>query len=184
MKLIETLRALRSKLFGCNLHTVEGGRVYRVARGRMATPKMKALVKELGIRTAVDLRREKTSSEDELGAADFDALGVRFENVHVRSSALPFPSKLARFVDILDQAEYPILFYCKRGTDKTGFASMLYLMLEKDKPVEIAKKQLAFIPFGHKKRRHVGPWDFMRLLREDGPVRELRAWIRDTYPAL
>ena len=51
-------------------------------------------------------------------------------------------------------------------------------------PWETAKAQLAFIPYGHKKKRHNGPWEFMRLLRESAPIQDLRAWIRDEYPAL
>jgi protein tyrosine/serine phosphatase len=89
-----------------------------------------------------------------------------------------------RFVDIVDTMEYPVLFYCKRGTDKTGFSSMLYLMLVKGLPWHEAKSQLAFIPYGHKKKRHNGPWEFMRLLSESAPVEDLRAWIRNDYPAL
>ena len=180
----ETLKALHSKLFGRNLHAVDAGKVYRVARGRMSTPDFMALLADLAIRTAVDLRRTRTSAGDELKREDFEEVGVRFENVHLRSSGLPFPSKLSRFVDIVDGLGYPVLFYCKRGTDKTGFSSMLYLMLEKGEPWERAKRQLRFIPFGHKKRRHKGPWEFMRLLRECAPVADLRAWIRDDYPAL
>jgi len=184
MILIDLIRAIGRKVFGCNLHAVEDGRVYRVARGRIGTPEFMGLLRELGVRTAVDLRRAKTSLGDELKPADFEEAGVRFENVHLRSSALPFPSKLSRFVEILDGIEYPVLFYCKRGTDKTGFASMLYLILVKEAPLAEARKQLALIPFGHKKRRHEGPWHFMRLAHDNGAGKDLRAWIRDDYPAL
>ncbi|MHC4599870.1 MAG: tyrosine-protein phosphatase [Planctomycetota bacterium] len=184
MSFLKTLNALRSKLFGSNLHAVEKGRLYRVARGRMSTPDFKILLSELKIKTAVDLRRAKTSAADDLTPADFEAAGVRFENVHLRSSALPFPAKLSRFVDIVDGLTHPALFYCKRGTDKTGFSSMLYLMLVNGTSWEEAKAQLAFIPFGHKKKRHTGPWEFMRLLRECAPIHDLRAWIRNDYPAL
>jgi len=181
---LELLHALREKLFGCNLHAVEPERVYRLARGRVRDEDFLPLLKRLGIRTAVDLRRAGTAGQDPLPPGAFQQEGIRHENVHLRSSALPFPSHLQRFVDILDGADYPLLFFCKRGTDKTGFASMLYLLLIRNESIETARRHLAFLPFGHKKRRHEGPWDFMRLLRENGHPQNLRDWIRDDYPDL
>lgn len=184
MTLLDLVRAVGSKLLGCNLHAVEEGRVYRVARGRVSKETFLALLADLKIRTALDLRRTRTASEDALSPDEIEATGVRFFNVHLRSSALPLPSALSRFVEILDGAEYPVLFYCKRGTDKTGFAALLYRMLVKGEPLEQAREELAFLPYGHKKRRHEGPWHFMRLLTENGMPADLRAWTRDAYPAL
>ena len=176
------LRALGTKVFGINLHEVDPGKVYRVARRRLDDEKFAVLLRRLSIRTAVDLRRPN-SCDGPTGTVDFAGLGVRYETVHVRSSALPFPKKLSRYVQILDSLEYPALLYCKRGTDKSGFASMLYLMLVEGAPVDEARGQLAFIPFGHRKKRHEGPWEFMKLLAEEHPA-DLRTWITDRYPAL
>lgn len=181
MSAIQTLKALCRKLFGASLHAVDEGRVYRVARGRMSDAAFEELLACLGIRTAVDLRR-KNSRDGVDGPIDFRKLGVRYENEHVRSSALPFPKKLQNYVEILDRLDYPALLYCKRGTDKSGFGSMLYLMLVKDVPWRLARRQLAFIPYGHKKRRHEGPWEFMKLLELDEPIPDLRDWIRERYP--
>jgi hypothetical protein len=180
---LNLIRALASKWFGCNLHEVDPGKAYRVARGRLGDADFANLLRRLGIRTALDLRRPN-SCDGSSGPVDFAALGTRYENVHLRSSALPFPAALAEFVRILDGDEAPFLFYCKRGTDKSGFASMLYLMLEKREPLEAARSHLSFIPYGHRKSRHGGPWHFMRLLKAAMPVTDLRAWIRDAYPAL
>jgi len=183
MTFLAMLRALRSKLLGCNLHEVDPGKVYRVARGKLDDAPFAELLRRLGIRTAVDLRRA-SAADGPGGPVDFAALGIRYENVHLRSSVLVLPECLSRFVEILDGAEPPLLLYCKRGTDKSGFASMLALMLRNGVPLDAARAQLAFIPFGHKKHRHGGPWHFIRLLRETGPHSDLRYWIRGSYPAL
>lgn len=177
------ISAVTSKVFGCNFHALEPGVAYRVARGRIATDGFLQLLRDYEIRTAVDLRRNRSHRGDELTCAQVRAVGARRLNVHVRSSNLAFPAKLQRFVQILDTAPRPLLLYCKRGTDKAGFASFLYRLLIEERPIEEAWRELHFIPYGHRRRGHEGPWAFRRLLETHAP-HDLRAWIRDDYPAL
>lgn len=165
-----------------NLHPLDPPQAWRIARGSRSAEDFQAILKQLGIRTAIDLRRANSSDQKE-GQIDFAALGVDYHNLHLRSSDLPHPQALARFVELLDQAERPLLLYCKRGKDKTGFGSALYRHLVCGESISEAWQQLRFIPFGHRRPKHEGPHWFRNLVEQENPA-DLRAWIREQYPTI
>jgi protein tyrosine/serine phosphatase len=165
-----------------NLHPLDPPQAWRIARGSRPAEDFQAILKQLGIRTAIDLRRANSSDQKE-GQIDFAALGVDYHNLHLRSSDLPHPQALARFVELLNQAERPLLLYCKRGKDKTGFGSALYRHLVCGEGISEAWQQLRFIPFGHRRPKHEGPHWFRNLVEQENPA-DLRAWIREQYPTI
>jgi len=135
----------------------------------------------LKIRTAIDLRRPG-SSDAAKGEIDFPALGVEYHNVHLRSSRLPRPEAVARYLQLLRESPRPILLYCKRGKDKTGFGSALYRYYHLGHDLDNSWRELRRIPYGHRVRGHEGPHDFRKLLEREKPV-DLRQWVEEEYPA-
>ena len=49
----------------------------------------------------------------------------------------------------MDNAPKPILFHCHSGADRTGLASMMYLLLHTNGALADAQKQISF-RYGHK----------------------------------
>jgi protein tyrosine/serine phosphatase len=136
----------------------------------------------LKIRTAIDLRRANRCDKAS-GAIDFESLGIEYHNLHLRSSDLPHPEPLLKFSQLLVDAPRPLLLYCKRGKDKTGFGSALYRHLVRGEPLDVAWQQLRWIPFGHRPAKHQGPHRFRLLLQEQQPT-DLLQWIQNDYPEI
>ena len=165
-----------------NLHPLDHPKAWRIARGSCPSLRFQSILLELGIRSAIDLRRT-SSSDQEVRLSNFDCLGIEYHNIHLRSSDLPHPQSLQRFVHILDHAPRPLLLYCKRGKDKTGFGSALYRHLICGDSIEEAWQQLCFIPYGHRRRKHEGPYWFRDLIEQSAPA-DLRTWIAEEYPRI
>ncbi|MCE9636582.1 MAG: tyrosine-protein phosphatase [Planctomycetes bacterium] len=170
------------KMVWNNFHTVEPGRAWRVARGGLSDDRLTRILRARGIRTVIDLRNPASSATD-MADFDFAALGVRFESVHLRASVLAPPSVVARFLDLVTGTGGPFLFVCKRGKDKTGFASALHrTVVCGDSVARAWESQLRFVPFGHRPETHTGPWQFRALFERSG-ARSLEHWARHAYPA-
>lgn len=165
-----------------NLHPLDPPHAWRVARGSSSDRSFCRMLARLKIRTAIDLRRGPRCDQA-TGTIDFESLGVEYHNLHLRSSDLPHPEPLIRFIQLLDHAPRPLLLYCKRGKDKTGFGSSLYRHLVREEPIDVAWQQLRWIPFGHRPGKHQGPHRFRLLLQEQQPT-DLRRWIQDDYPMI
>jgi hypothetical protein len=83
----------------------------------------------------------------------------------------------------LDQAQYPILFHCQGGADRSGLTATLYLNLYQGLPLDEAEPLGLSWRFGHF-TWSAGAMDaFFNLYRRDGSGLDLRRWISDRYPA-
>ena len=176
------LSGIYRHLFRSNLHPLAPPKAWRIARGSKSDQWFAGVLKNLKIRTAIDLRRPE-SSDATNGEIDFEDLGVEYHNLHLRSSKLPRPGELARFLDLLRDCERPLLLYCKRGKDKTGFGSALYRHVCQDESLEDSWRELRRIPYGHRVRGHEGPHEFRRLIEQEKPE-DLRLWVAEEYPAI
>jgi hypothetical protein len=124
-----------------NFHAVLPGEVYRCSQPSPA--RMERLVRRHGIRTVVNLRGCCPSFawyENECRATA--AAGVCQEDLCLSAGRLPSVGEVRRLVEVIDRAERPILFHCRRGSDRTGLASAVALLLESDTPLEDACRQL------------------------------------------
>jgi protein tyrosine phosphatase (PTP) superfamily phosphohydrolase (DUF442 family) len=134
-------------LAGNNFHTIVPGRVYRSAQ--LSGPRLKEIISEQGIRTVINLRGTCTNlpwyMEESRATHD---LNVAQEDLCFSAGRLPSASEMRRFVEVLDNTEYPILFHCRRGSDRTGLASAVLLLLNGDVSFALARKQLG-LRFGH-----------------------------------
>jgi protein tyrosine phosphatase (PTP) superfamily phosphohydrolase (DUF442 family) len=129
-------------LIGYNGHVVLPGQVYRSAQP--GADDLRAAVKAYGLRTVFNLRGPCKGLDfyDEEVAACTE-LGVAHEDFEFSAVRLPDVKQLRRFVTALEQAEQPILLHCKRGSDRTGLASVIAAVLIGGVPYEQAKGQLS-----------------------------------------
>lgn len=136
-----------------------------------------------GVKTVVSLRNGRNFGALPLEIEACHRLGMDFR-VHVfRSRRLMPAENLLDFDRLLDEIEYPVLFHCKAGADRTSLASALYLMLKEGRPLEEARRQLS-LRFGHLKGSDPGVLDavfdaYERDHAETGIG--LREWIATRY---
>jgi hypothetical protein len=134
-------------LFGGNVHTVIEGRVYRSAQ--LPGPELEEFLREHRIRTVVNLRGCCSPMDWYLDECRIThKLNVSQEDIGLSACRLPSTSEMRRLVEVLDHCEYPVLFHCFRGADRTGLASVVVQLLHTNATLEEALDQLS-ICYGH-----------------------------------
>ena len=132
---------------GQNPHMVVKNRCYRGAQPFGSH--FESILRTRNIRTVINLRgdnpeqswywREKAVSQ---------RCGVAFVDAGMMGT-MPTETDAFRFaVKSIDEAEEPILFHCYSGSDRTGLASAIYLLLRTDTPLPKAWEQLHW-RYGH-----------------------------------
>ncbi|HEX4589170.1 MAG TPA: tyrosine-protein phosphatase, partial [Gemmataceae bacterium] len=131
-----------SIFLGRNLHVVIPGEAYRCAQ--LSHDQFVDTIRGHGIRTVVNLRG--TSPEQDWYAAEsqatFDA-DISQEDITLSAYRLPSPDELRRLIEVFDHSEYPILFHCRQGVDRTGLTAALALLLYTDTGLDEARRQLS-----------------------------------------
>lgn len=138
-------------LFGCNVHVVVPGSIYRC--GQPTASDLERLVRACGIRTVINLRgfgdAQPWYREECRGA---NRLNLALEDVGLSAGHLPPANELRHLIEILDRSEYPVLFHCYRGVDRTGLGCTVALLLRPDFTVAQARKALSLrflhLPWG------------------------------------
>jgi hypothetical protein len=64
------------------------------------------------------------------------------EDLCFSAGRLPSVPEVRRLVEVLDRSDYPVLFHCQRGADRTGLASAVALLLHEDVSFAQARRQL------------------------------------------
>lgn len=130
-----------------NVHTVVPGRVYRTAQ--LKPERLKAFIAEKGIRTVVNLRGVCNDMPWYLGECrTTHTANVNQEDITFSAKRFPAPAEMQRLVEVLDHTEYPIVFHCQRGADRTGMASTVAKLLLTDNDLPTARRQL-WPRYGH-----------------------------------
>jgi protein tyrosine phosphatase (PTP) superfamily phosphohydrolase (DUF442 family) len=132
---------------GGNFHTVIPGQVFRSAQPSARW--LGQLVQDHGIRTVINLRGNGAPTEwymEECRATH--RLDVAQEDISLSATRLPSADEMRRLVEVLDHCEYPVLFHCFRGADRTGLASATAKLLYTDATLDQACRQLG-ICYGH-----------------------------------
>ena len=97
----------------------------KLYRGAQPTGEGFRRLKELGIKTIINLR-----GEDELGMAEKEAverLGLNYYNVGLPGLSAPADEQVARVMSIIDAPESgPVFIHCRRGSDRTGTIVAVY----------------------------------------------------------
>jgi protein tyrosine/serine phosphatase len=178
---------LGNMFFNTNLHVVIPGHVYRSSQVSEAS--LERFVRRFGIRTVINLRGYCAGHDwyaEECRACS--RLDLSQEDFAFSAGHLPCVWEVRRLVDLLDRTEYPILFHCFRGVDRTGMATVIVLLLKTDTPLDEALRSLALrhlhLPFG--RTGHLDRFfDFYEdWLEENGwehaPAR-FRHWVMHEY---
>jgi protein tyrosine phosphatase (PTP) superfamily phosphohydrolase (DUF442 family) len=134
---------------GNNLHEVIPGKVYRTNQPSPAG--LRDLIADTGIRTVINLRGYSPAAPDDWyrnEARVTCAAGISQEDVTLSAMRLPPPAELRRLIDVLDHTEYPVLFHCKAGADRTGLVATVVLLLYTDATPDRARRQL-WPRYGH-----------------------------------
>jgi protein tyrosine/serine phosphatase len=84
-----------------------------------------AKLKEMGVRTVVDLRRRgRITSVEERQAR---ALGIRYHRIPLGHLVGPSRAAMDRVLEILSDPEsWPVYVHCRRGCDRTGTVIACY----------------------------------------------------------
>jgi protein tyrosine phosphatase (PTP) superfamily phosphohydrolase (DUF442 family) len=134
---------------GNNRHEVIPGKVYR--SNQPSEDGLREAIADLGIRTVINLRGYGGVHPNDWypgEARATAAAGVSQEDVTLSALRLPPPAELRRLIDVLDHTEYPILFHCKAGADRTGLVATIVLLLYTDATLDRARRQL-WPRYGH-----------------------------------
>lgn len=127
-------------LAGPNFHTVLPGLVYRCAQP--SADALEDLIRRYGIRTVVNLRGLDPRPWYFEECQVTHRFNVSEEDLGLSAGRLPSVPALRQLVEILENTEYPVLFHCHKGADRTGMASVIALLLKTDLPLEEARAQL------------------------------------------
>lgn len=130
-----------------NIHEVEPGRVYR--SGQLWPTQLATLLHDKGIRTVINLRGENPGRawyDDEIRVTE--AAGVRHVSLPMSANVEPSEELLARLIATLGSAPQPLLIHCEAGADRSGLASALFKLINKEQSPAEADQQLSF-RYGH-----------------------------------
>jgi protein tyrosine/serine phosphatase len=152
-------------------------------RANQPSPFQLARAKKLGIRTIVNLRGARPCGSYALEKEACRHLGLKLENFPVNSRDAPRKEIIHGAESLFGRIAYPALMHCKSGADRAGFMSVLYLMLEKNAPVERALAHLSW-RYGHVRQAKTGILDFFfesyQAANRNSPVPFMR-WVDEIY---
>jgi len=167
------------RVWWTNLHEVAPG-VWRSNQPGMA--RLRRLKAE-GFATIISLRGDPRTSDALLESDECKRLGLTFETIAL-SARRAFPADTyLKAIDLIRDAEKPVLFHCKSGADRTGIIAAFYLIDVMAAPVEEARKHLHWRYF-HLNNAHTGILDDI-LDRFDAAHQAsgvtLRDWLATEY---
>lgn len=173
-------------LVSSNLGIVDPGRVIRAAQPITQLPR---LIKDHQLASILNLRGGTFKDawyQSEVRTAK--ASGVAFFDFPMKATTRPTRSQLLTLIDFFDHCRYPLLIHCKAGADRTGLASALYLMLQKDMPPQEAIRTFTIyhghIPLLGTEHLHEPLDEYARWLGSNGlahtPAR-FREWVKNDY---
>jgi protein tyrosine/serine phosphatase len=174
-------------LLGANFHVVIPGQLYR--SGQPSPALLASLVRHYGIHTVVNLRGDFEPPEEyQAECRCARDLHLTYLEAGLWSSCLPTPPEARRLVDALDQARAPVLLHCGGGSDRTGLATALFLLLHTDMSLPRARMEMSIryghVPFGpaaaldHFLDKY-GKW--LECTAQAHSADRLRWWVRHEY---
>ncbi len=140
-------------------------------------------LKEIGIRTIVNLRGVHRQSHFLFEEESCAALGLTLVNLQLHARQPVARGQLLALIETFRTAEQPFLIHCKSGADRAGLASAIYLISIEGKSVNEARKHLG-LRYIHFRWTKTGICDHFldayEARLEQGPV-ALEDWIAEEY---
>lgn len=130
-----------------NFHAVSDGVVYRAAQ--MDGAALAAWQRDYGIASVLNLRGPSESSDwylEEKRASQ--RLGIAHIDYPMSDQSVMSEDEVQALVQVMKDAPKPMLIHCRAGSDRTGLASLLYLVAVEGRDEEEAEWQLS-LAFGH-----------------------------------
>jgi len=100
--------------------------------------------KHRNIKTIINLRGKRNCSSYYLEKFTCKKHSIKLIDFPVTSRAAPTVETIFAANKLFKTIEYPAIMHCKSGADRAGLMAALYLILQKNIPVDEAKKQLSF----------------------------------------
>ncbi|MBY6002685.1 tyrosine-protein phosphatase [Salipiger bermudensis] len=97
---------------------------------------------KMGIKSVITLRGEEKYSHYLFEKESCENLGLTLLHAKLWARMAPKRERILTLIETMRSAEKPMMFHCKSGADRAGFASAVYLMVFEGVPVEEARKQL------------------------------------------
>lgn len=131
----------RNFLFRENLHPVIVHDVYRSAQ---PSPEgLTRAIESIGLRSVINLKNSNPGDRNLETVVQVDGMRkVDFRYVRLSARRLPSPSEVEQVIETLRYAARPVLIHCQNGTDRSGLASAIALLMD-GRGVDEARKQFA-----------------------------------------
>lgn len=155
----------------------------RMWRAAQPAPFQLRQVRDMGIRTVINLRGARDCGSYVLEREACDRLGLTLVDFPVNSRAAPKKEYLRGAVELFRAVEYPAVMHCKSGADRAGLMSTLYLFAHEGRPLDEAMRQLHW-SYGHFKQSKTGIIDFFFETYRDYNARtpiDFMTWVEEVY---
>lgn len=130
-----------------NFHAVVPGELYRSAQPTAA--QIAEYQENYGIKTIINLRGENIGSGwYDAEIAEAKKLGIAHVDFRMSARRIMTTEQFNQIIDVLQNAEKPILIHCKSGSDRSGLVSALYVAAIAKLGEEAAESQISF-RYGH-----------------------------------
>ncbi|HHB81360.1 MAG TPA: protein tyrosine phosphatase [Aliiroseovarius sp.] len=152
-------------------------------RGNQPDPKRIAQLKQMGIRTLLNLRGPSAFAvylfEEEACAEH----GLALVDHSIDAYALSSREAYLRLFELFDTVEKPFYMHCKSGADRSGLAAAFYLLDQQNAPIARAMGELS-LKYVHRKRSKAGILDHLLETyaadTQAAPM-PIRQWIATRY---
>jgi protein tyrosine/serine phosphatase len=154
-----------------------------IYRANQPSPERLAEFKAMGIKTILNLRGTSEHSHYLFEQEACAALRLTLIDQRLFAADLASRDEILALIDEMSRIEKPCVMHCKSGSDRTGFAAILYLHLFCDVPLAVAMKQLHWKHF-HLRHSKNGILDlFFEAYLRDNEREEigLLDWIKTRY---
>lgn len=168
-----------------NFHEVVKGKIYRSAQ--LNSNKLQKYINRYKFKTIINLRgtsKEKWHMREKETAK---INNVELYDLRFSANELPKISQIHSLLEILINAERPLLIHCKGGADRSGMASAIALSINQNPPLPELKQQFSWRYFVVPFTRSTGPLlfsDYEEWLKSSGRKHDrdnLLFWIKNVY---
>jgi len=167
-----------------NFRVIAPNKAYRSAQ--LPPALLEREVQEHSIKCVVNLRGDAETAawhRDELAVCK--KVGIEHADIHFDLRKLPEPEQRKELLKRFEEGPYPILLHCRAGSERTGLASLLYVMIVEGKPLQEALATQTGWQVGHFRTDANDAGDrFVEIYRKTGNGQNIKTWILEKYPAI